>query len=71
MNPVHDDDIHQRVVDLNHLIGPFDLIAASHRVMALARGLGALTRRRKFGRIYRRHTVPQRGPAPVATLRPL
>ena len=63
MNPIHDNDIHQRVVDLNHLIGPFDLIAAWHWVMALARSLSALTRRREFGRIYRRHTVPQRGPA--------
>ena len=63
MNPVHDNDIHQRVVDLNHLIGPFDLIAAWHRVMALARGLSALTRSGELRRIYRRHTVPQRGPA--------
>ena len=63
MNPVHDDDIHQRVIDLNHLIGPFDLIAARHRAVALARCLGTLTRRREFERIYRRHTVPQRGPA--------
>ena len=45
MNPVHDNDIHQRVVDLNHLIGPFDLIAAWDRVIALARGLGALVNR--------------------------
>ena len=63
MNPVHNDDIHQRVVDLNHLISPFDLIAARHWVMALARSLSALTHRREFRRIDRRHTVPERGPA--------
>jgi len=63
MNSIYDDDIHQRMVDLNHLIGPLDLIAAWHRVMALARGSAALTRRCEFDRIYRRHTVPQRGPA--------
>ena len=63
MNPVHNDDIHQRVVNLNHLIGLFDLIAARHWLMALARGLSALTRRREFRRIDRCHTVPKRGPA--------